>query len=242
MKILAVLTPAAGKTPDDFRPHIVAEEAALWPMYREGLVREMHFQPEPLTVALTFEAAGKPDVEAALGRLPMVRAGLLDVRLVALGPWLPLEALFRDGAVPPAGSLAGHGQDAATRLIRGFYAAVEAGDETSLRRVLSPEWEESPPAYPGQPPGPGGYLPVVRGFRAAFPDGRFEIHEIIAAGPKYTVRSTVHGTHRGPFLGREATGKTVSMNAIDVHEVVDDSIHRSWHIEDFATALAQMDA
>lgn len=100
MKILALLTPAAGKALEDFRPLVVAEEQALWPMYREGLVRDMHFQPEPLTVALTFEAAGKPEAEAALGRLPMIQAGLLDVRLVALGPWLPVEALFREGAVP----------------------------------------------------------------------------------------------------------------------------------------------
>ncbi len=104
MKILALLTPAAGRTLDAFRPHIVDEEVALWPMYRAGLVREMHFQPEPLTVALTFEAAGKPEVEAALARLPMVAAGLFDIRLVALGPWLPVEALFREGVVPAAGA------------------------------------------------------------------------------------------------------------------------------------------
>ena len=79
MKILALLTPASGRTLDEFRPHVVVEEAALWPMYRAGLVREMHFQPEPLTVALTFEAAGKPEVEAALARLPMVTAGLFNI-------------------------------------------------------------------------------------------------------------------------------------------------------------------
>jgi hypothetical protein len=101
MKILALLTPAPGRTLDEFRPHVVAEEAALWPMYRAGLVREMHFQPEPLTVALTLEAADRAEVEAALARLPMVAAGLFDIRLVALGPWLPLEALFREGVMPP---------------------------------------------------------------------------------------------------------------------------------------------
>lgn len=94
MKILALLTPAVGKSMADFQPHVLAEEQALWPLYKQGLVREMYFQPEPLTVSLVFEADGAAEVEAALGKLPMVNAGLFDVRLVTLGPWLPIEALF----------------------------------------------------------------------------------------------------------------------------------------------------
>ena len=94
MKILALLTPAAGKTPADFGPLLVAEEKAAWAAYRAGTIREVYFQPEPLTVSLVFEAADHAAVEAALRALPMVAAGLLDTRLVTLGPWAALEALF----------------------------------------------------------------------------------------------------------------------------------------------------
>lgn len=127
-------------------------------------------------------------------------------------------------------------------LIRNFYKAIETGDDALLRSVLSPDWEEIPAVYPDQPRGPEGYLPIAQGFRAAFPDGRFEIHEIIDAGPKYTVRTTVHGTHSAPFAGEEATGKPITFNTIDVHEVAGERIVRSWHIEDIATAVAQMRA
>ena len=51
MKVLALLTPAAGKTPADFGPLVVAEKAA-WAAYRAGIIRDLHFQPEPLTVSL----------------------------------------------------------------------------------------------------------------------------------------------------------------------------------------------
>ncbi len=36
MKILALLTPAAGKTPADFGPLILAEEKAAWAAYQAG--------------------------------------------------------------------------------------------------------------------------------------------------------------------------------------------------------------
>jgi muconolactone delta-isomerase len=94
MKILVLLTPAAGKLPADFAAHVVAEEVALWPLYKQGLVREMYFQPEPITVSLVFEAPSLKEVEAALKGLPMVRENLFDVRLVKLGPWANLEVLF----------------------------------------------------------------------------------------------------------------------------------------------------
>ena len=94
MKILALLTPAAGKTPADFGPLVVAEEKAAWAAYRAGTIREVYFQPEPLTVSLVFEASDHAEVEAALKAFPMVGAGLLDIRVVTLGPWTMLETLF----------------------------------------------------------------------------------------------------------------------------------------------------
>ena len=94
MKILALLTPTAGKTPADFGPLVVAEEKAVWAAYRAGTIRSLYFQPEPLTVSLVFEAASQAEVEAALKTFPMVAAGLLDTRLVTLGPWTMFEALF----------------------------------------------------------------------------------------------------------------------------------------------------
>lgn len=117
--------------------------------------------------------------------------------------------------------------------VRDFYHAVENGDEALLRAVLSPEWEEVPMVYPGQPAGPEGYLPIVAAFKAAFPDVRFDIHEMLASGDKVTVRTTIRGTHRGEWLGIAATGKPIAVDAIDIHHVANGRVIRSWHIEDW---------
>ena len=126
--------------------------------------------------------------------------------------------------------------------VRAFYAAVEANDAGALRRLLAPEWEEVPPAYPGQPPGPGGYLPVVAAFTAVLEGVSYEIHEVIEAPRRVVVRTTVHGRHVGPFLGRAATGRQVAFGTIDIHEVEEGVIRRSWHIEDFFALVGQLDA
>lgn len=130
----------------------------------------------------------------------------------------------------------------AEQLVRSFYHAVASGDTSSIHAILADDWEELPPAYPGQPKGPEGYLPIMQGFNAAFPDGRFTVHDILQSGNRFTARTTMQGTHSGSFLGRDASGAAVAFDTIDIHEVVGNKIIRSWHIEDFAQLHAQIDA
>jgi len=99
MKIQAILTPKPGTPLVDFEPHVVAEERAVWHSYESGSLREMFFQPAPLTVVLVFEAPDDAAVHTALADYPMVAAGLFDVTLITLGPWLPIKALFRADAL-----------------------------------------------------------------------------------------------------------------------------------------------
>ena len=94
MKIMAQLTMAQGADRAAFGPLLVPEEQVLWAAYREGVLREWYFQPEPLAVTLIYEVADPSEVERQIDALPMVQAGLLDRRIVTLGPWVPLEVLF----------------------------------------------------------------------------------------------------------------------------------------------------
>jgi predicted ester cyclase len=263
MKLLALLTPRAGTTPAQFAPLVVEEERALWPLYTAGVVREMYFQRDPLTVTFIMEAASPDEAQSRLAALPMVARGLLEVRCITLGPWVQLEALFdprslgresaaftgdaSDGAVP-AGTDASP-EDDAESLVRRFYAAVARGDEDALRALLAPDWEELPAVYPGQPRGVDGYLPAVRAFHAAFPDGVFTLDDVFeaespgdAGARRVVARTTMRGTHSAPFLDRAATGAAVSFTTIDIHDVVAGRIARSWHLEDFHALAAQLDA
>ena len=55
---------------------------------------------------------------------------------------------------------------------------------------------------------------VVR--RAAFPDRRFVVEDMIAEGDKVSARFTMRGTHKGEFRGIAPTGKEVIMTGIDI--------------------------
>lgn len=47
----------------------------------------------------------------------------------------------------------------------------------------------------------------VAGVKNAYPDGHTVIEDSVADGDIVVVRLTWHGTHLGPFLGKEPTGK-----------------------------------
>ncbi len=100
MKILAPLTMRDGAERAAFGPLLVPEEQVLWAAYRQGVLREWYFQPEPLAVTLVYEAADLAEVERQIDALPMFQAGLLDRRVVTLGPWLPLEVMFDPSLEP----------------------------------------------------------------------------------------------------------------------------------------------
>src|SRR2546427_11768608 len=52
---------------------------------------------------------------------------------------------------------------------------------------------------------------VITMLRTAFPDLHFEIHDMLAEGELVAFRSTMTGTHRGPFQGLPPTGKPISV-------------------------------
>lgn len=99
MKVLVILTPTAGAAPPEFERLRRAEEQAVWPLYVRGAIRELHFQPDPLKVLLTFEAESRSHAAELTRSLPMVEAGLFDLETIELGPWLPFAALFERGVV-----------------------------------------------------------------------------------------------------------------------------------------------
>ena len=67
---------------------------------------------------------------------------------------------------------------------------------------------------PGQQQGREGLKAVIAMMRAAFPDIHWVADETIAAGHKVVTRFTWTGTHRGPFLGIPATGKSVVVKGV----------------------------
>jgi predicted ester cyclase len=51
-------------------------------------------------------------------------------------------------------------------------------------------------------------------FYGAFPDLYHTVEQVIGEGDRIAVRFTLRGTHRGPFMGVEATGRAMTSTAL----------------------------
>ena len=83
----------------------------------------------------------------------------------------------------------------------------------------------------------------VDGLRThVVPDLNWAIHDVIVNDDFIIIRGEGSGTPIADFLGVTPTGKTFSVMSIDIHEVVDGKIARTWHIEGWAEAIRQLRA
>src|SRR5258708_27919813 len=88
---------------------------------------------------------------------------------------------------------------------------------------------------------------VVVSLRTAFPDLRFEIHDMLAEGEIVAMRSTMTGTHTGtlsvvPGRSLPATGRSVSVPHMHFVRIVDGKTTDLWHLWNIAMMLHQLGA
>ncbi len=90
---------------------------------------------------------------------------------------------------------------------------------------------------------PAGVRRYVSDFRAAFPDVRHEIREIIAEGDTVVVAWSARATHSGPYLGLPPTGRPVAWTGITIAHLVDGRIvdhDTRWDMLSFADQLGAL--
>jgi len=71
---------------------------------------------------------------------------------------------------------------------------------------------------------------------------KFDIKEVLVAGDRVVVRGEVTGTPAGDLFGVPHTGKSFSVMAIDIQTIKDGKIAKTYHIENWLSALAQLRA
>ena len=131
---------------------------------------------------------------------------------------------------------------AATQMsetVKLFYQAFSSNQPNLLDQVLAPEWEDIP-LNPGQKAGRDGFKPMIGGFNQTISGLKITNDEIIEAGDKVVVRSTIEGTQAGPFAGFPSKGRPFKIMAIDIHQFKDGKVVKTWHIEDWLSGLFQM--
>ena len=77
-------------------------------------------------------------------------------------------------------------------------------------------------------------------FRAAFPDLHVTIEDLITDGGRFASRTTVTGTHTGDLMGMPATGKHISVQAVDIGRIENGQAKERWGGLDMYTLLTQL--
>ena len=128
------------------------------------------------------------------------------------------------------------------RLLRAQIEDIWGAGRTELvARNYAPDVVDHMPV-PGQPSGRDALAEVVTAFRAGLPDLRMELHATLVAGDIGVDVWTLTGTHTGPLLGHEATGKPVAIAGIDMVRVAGGRIRELWHVEEMGLLMQQIGA
>ena len=123
---------------------------------------------------------------------------------------------------------------------RRFLEETDKGNLDVIDELVSPDAIDHNP-FPGQAPGAQGVKQVFGMLRTAFPDMSQSIEDMVAEGDRVAFRSTLHGTHRGEFLGIPATGKQVALPGIDIIRFDDDGkMVEHWGLFDVPLLMQQM--
>ncbi len=78
-------------------------------------------------------------------------------------------------------------------------------------------------------------------FWKLIPDLKWTPQEIINEGNKYIVRSIATGTPNGDFMGLPTNGtKSFGIMTIDIHTIIDGKVIEVYHLEDWGTAMKQL--
>jgi steroid delta-isomerase-like uncharacterized protein len=94
--------------------------------------------------------------------------------------------------------------------------------------------------YGGVEPGLASVKRYYAGIWAAFPDARVYAEEMIEVDDRVVLRFIMTGTHRAPFLGLNATGKSVSLPGITILRFMNQKCVERWSVTDSLSLLAQL--
>ena len=129
--------------------------------------------------------------------------------------------------------------DSQVLAARRYDTFWNTGDEALARAALAPNFIDN--TLPtGRPQGLAGPLAASKLMRAAIPDLRCEIEQMIVAGN----RVVTHLHFRGHFTGRlgqiQGQGQTINFIATDIYRVADGRVAENWHLEDNLTLQQQL--
>jgi steroid delta-isomerase-like uncharacterized protein len=135
---------------------------------------------------------------------------------------------------------ASNGTESNKAVVKDFIDGLfTKGDLGAVDTYLAEDFINHDPPF-GVTPDREGMRTAGGMMRAAFPDWRSDLHELIAEGDLVVERFTAGGTHRGDVLGVPATGKTVNLPGINIFRLRDGLIVERWGLLDDLGFLKQL--
>jgi predicted ester cyclase len=121
-------------------------------------------------------------------------------------------------------------------VIHGIYEAINTGNLALLDKFVAPGYVEHSEGFQGVEP----FKQQVAAFRAAFPDLRVTIDDLMVDGDRFASRTTVTGTHTGDLMGMPATGRHISVEAVDIGRIEDGQAKDRWGGLNMYSMLTQL--
>ena len=122
-------------------------------------------------------------------------------------------------------------------VLHGIYEAINTGELGLLDKFVAPDYIEHSEGFQGVEP----FRQQVAAFRAAFPDLRVTIQDVLLTdGDRFASRTTVTGTHTGDLMGLPATGKHISVEAVDIGRVENGQAKERWGGLNMYSMLTQL--
>lgn len=105
------------------------------------------------------------------------------------------------------------------QLARDFFDQVwNQGDESAITRMVAADVRGNDDDFGTSR---DDFVEQWRSWRSAFPDIHFEIADLVTEGDTVVTRWVLTGTHTGPFLGLEPTGREVRVNGMSLDKFED---------------------
>jgi steroid delta-isomerase-like uncharacterized protein len=123
-----------------------------------------------------------------------------------------------------------------------IQALFTRGELDAVERYLSDDFVNHDPTFPDQPGDRESMRAASAVIRAAFPDWRSDIEDLIACGDKVVERFTASGTHEGEIMGIAPTGRTVTLPGINIFRLQDGRIAERWGKLDMLGFMQQLGA
>ena len=148
--------------------------------------------------------------------------------------------------LPPGKAITDLTEDQARAAIAPWYRLFNIASRGDVRaiqeKILTEDYESCAGYLPGECWGRETSIKVVSNFATTIPDMKFEIKEVLVAGDRVIVRGEVTGTPAGDLFGVPHSGKSFRIMAVDIQTLRDGKIARTFHMENWLSAIGQLRA